>query len=448
MGDSCGDRDLRVRIGDRHRITRHQKPRVQKILSMKPIKLDSIFKKCSREQMKTIRTIDLFAGAGGITEGFRQAGANCLFANDFNPHACETFQYNHPQVEMVPGPIQDLNAEHIRKRLKLEKGDLEVLVGGPPCQGFSINAPERFIEDPRNSLFKHYLRFVDEFAPKTFMFENVPGMLSLGGGKIFDTITRQMQKRGYRTSARILLAAHYGVPQARWRMIILGSRMGEAPPHPEPTHFYTCRPNFKGGATIATRLVPLDEFRLKPAVSLKQAISDLPPLQAGEGAEISNYIKVRAMSSFAEAMRRGSAKLFNHTANRLSAINLERLAHIPPGGAWRNIPHELLPAGMKKARTSDHTMRYGRLSWESLAGTMMTKCDPHWGAVFHPQQDRTFSVRESARIQSFPDLYRFLGPRFTQFEQVGNAVPVLMARAIAESLSNYISKSTIQTICH
>jgi DNA (cytosine-5)-methyltransferase 1 len=398
-------------------------------------------------EIKNITTIDLFAGAGGITEGFRQAGATCVFANDFNPYACETFRQNHPGIEMVGGPIQNLDAKAIRKGLSMRKGDLDVLVGGPPCQGFSINAPERFLEDPRNSLFRHYLRFVDEFAPKTFMFENVPGMLSLGGGKIFDTIISQMQERGYHTSARILLAAHYGVPQVRWRMIILGSRLSDAPRHPEPSHFYSCRPNFKGGATIATRLVPLDELRLKPAVTLADAISDLPAIEAGGGEELSSYGRTRPKSLFAKEMRNGGIDLHNHTANRLSKINFDRLAHILPGNAWTSIPHDLLPAGMKKARTSDHTMRYGRLSWKSLAGTMMTKCDPHWGAVFHPEQDRTFTVRETARIQSFPDRYRFLGPRAAQYEQVGNAVPVLMAKAIAESLMTYLCGSPIESSC-
>ena len=388
--------------------------------------------------MKNITTIDLFAGAGGITEGFRQAGATCVFANDFNPYACETFRHNHPGIEMVCGPIQNLDAKAIRKGLSMRKGDLDILVGGPPCQGFSINAPERFLEDPRNSLFKHYLRFVDEFAPKTFMFENVPGMLSLGGGRIFDTIISQMQERGYHTNARILLAAHYGVPQVRWRMIILGSRLSDAPRHPEPSHFYACRPNFKGGATIATRLVPLDELRLKPAVTLADAISDLPSVEAGGGEEMSNYSHGAPKSIFVKVIRNGSSKLHNHTANRLSKINLERLNHISPGAAWTSIPHDLLPAGMQKARTSDHTMRYGRLSWKALAGTIMTKCDPHWGAVFHPEQRRTFTVRETARIQSFPDTYRFLGPRVAQYEQVGNAVPVLMAKAIAEQLHKHL----------
>jgi DNA (cytosine-5)-methyltransferase 1 len=398
--------------------------------------------------MKQIKTIDLFAGAGGITEGFRQAGAACIFANDFNPHACDTFHHNHPNVEVACGAIQDLKPREIRKGTGLEKGELDILVGGPPCQGFSINAPERFLEDPRNSLFKHYLHFVDEFAPKTFLFENVPGMLSLGGGQVFDTIIGQMQERGYRTSAKILLAAHYGVPQVRWRMIILGSRIGDAPPNPEPTHFYNGRPNFRGGATIATRLVPLDEYRLNPAVTLADAISDLPMVQAGGGDEVSGYGRKKRLSRYASRMREGSDQLFNHTANGLSKINLERLKHIAAGEAWTAIPFDLLPAGMQKARTSDHTMRYGRLRWTALAGTMMTKCDPHWGAVFHPEQLRTFTVREAARIQSFPDSYRFLGPRVAQYEQVGNAVPVLMAKAIAESLIGYLAENPFKISCH
>lgn len=400
--------------------------------------------------MKNFKTIDLFAGAGGITEGFRQAGADCLFANDFSPHACDTFRNNHPDVDIVTDSIENLDAEEIRQTSRLDKGELDVLVGGPPCQGFSINAPERFLEDPRNSLFKHYLRFVDEFAPKLLMFENVPGMLSLGGGKIFDTVIDKMQERGYRVSSRILLSAHYGVPQVRWRMIILGSRVGEAPQHPEPTHFYTGRPNFKGGSTIATRLLPLDQYRLEPAVTLRDAIADLPPVNVGSGSEESSYGCSGDLSPFAKAMKQNCATLYNHTANRLSQINLERLRHIQAGQAWTAIPYDLLPEGMKKARTSDHTMRYGRLAWSALGGTMMTKCDPHWGAVFHPEQQRTFTVREAARIQSFPDSYRFLGPRAAQYEQVGNAVPVLMAKAVAKSLMSYLgsTKSVDQALCH
>ncbi|MEI6603791.1 MAG: DNA cytosine methyltransferase [Verrucomicrobiota bacterium] len=388
--------------------------------------------------MTPLNTIDLFAGAGGITEGFRQAGFNCLFANDFNASAVETFKLNHPDTWASCGPIENHNPAIIRKKLGLIKGELDCMLGGPPCQGFSIYAPDRILEDPRNSMFRHYLRFVDEFAPKCLLIENVPGMLSLGGGKVVETILRELTNRGYKTSCRILLAAHHGVPQNRWRLIFLASRsLGLI--HPEPTHYHEARTNFTGGATLTTRLKPMDALLLKPAVTLRDAIADLPMIEAGGGDDAASYGRKRPLSEYAAELRKGSEVLFNHTANKLSSINLDRLRHIPPGGAWTDIPFELLPAGMKKARKSDHTKRYGRLEWDSLACTMLTKCDPHWGAVFHPDQQRTFSVRETARIQSFPDRYRFLGNKGSQFEQVGNAVPVLLAKAIAETMKAHLT---------
>lgn len=388
--------------------------------------------------MMEFKTIDLFAGAGGITEGFRQAGAQCLFANDFNASAVKTFKLNHPATEASCGPVEQQDPALIRARLGLGKGELDCLLGGPPCQGFSIYAPDRILDDPRNSMFRHYLRFVDEFAPKTILIENVPGMLSLGGGKVVETILKELTNRGYKTACRILLAAHFGVPQNRFRLIFLASREPGLN-HPEPTHFHDARTNFTGGATLTTRLQPLDALMLKPAVTLREAIADLPAIEAGGGSEISNYPAQKSCSAYSDVLREGSGMLFNHTANKLSPINLERLRHIPPGGAWTDIPFDLLPAGMQKAKRSDHTKRYGRLAWDSLACTMLTKCDPHWGAVFHPEQQRAFSVREAARIQSFPDRYRFLGTKGSQYEQVGNAVPVYLAKAIAEELKAHLN---------
>jgi DNA (cytosine-5)-methyltransferase 1 len=388
--------------------------------------------------MNQLNTIDLFAGAGGITEGFRQAGFNCLFANDFNANAIETFKLNHPETWVTCGPIEEQDPRQIRQKLGIRKGSLDCILGGPPCQGFSIYAPDRIVDDPRNSMFRHYLRFVDEFAPKSLLIENVPGMLSLGGGRVVETILRELANRGYKTSCRILLAAHYGVPQNRFRLIFLAS-LTPGLNHPEPTHFHEARANFSGGTTLTTRLKPLDALILKSAVTLRHAISDLPSIEAGGGDEVASYGRTSKLSKFAADLRKGSDRLYNHTANKLSPINLERLKHIPPGGAWTDIPYDLLPAGMKKARKSDHTKRYGRLDWESLACTMLTKCDPHWGAVFHPDQPRAFSVREAARIQSFPDNYRFLGNKGSQFEQVGNAVPVLLARSIAEAMKAHLN---------
>jgi DNA (cytosine-5)-methyltransferase 1 len=163
----------------------------------------------------------------------------------------------------------------------------------------------------------------------------------------------------------------------------------------------------------------------------------------GEGSEELEYTS-EPHSAYAKSMRKGSDRVYNHYAARLAPQNIERLKHLRPGGSWRDLPIALLPKGMKLARRSDHTKRYGRLKDDGLAGTVMTKCDPHWGAVFLPNQDRSMTVREAARIQSFPDKYRFLGPRVAQYEQVGNAVPVLLAKSIAEALIDHL-QTTAET---
>ncbi|MEA2332282.1 MAG: (cytosine-5)-methyltransferase 1 [Thermoleophilaceae bacterium] len=378
-------------------------------------------------------TIDLFCGAGGITEGFRQAGYECLYANDISSWAVETFRRNHPGVWAEQGAVEEVNPAAIRAQLGLASGELDVLVGGPPCQGFSINAPERFLDDPRNALFRHYVRFLDEFSPRAFLLENVPGMLSLADGLIFRRITDEFAARGYHVSVKVLFAAHYGVPQERWRLIVLGSR--ERPlEHPQPTHYARGRANFRGGGSLIFGLEEADAPLLLPAVTVGDALRDLPRLEVGEGSEEGIY-DAQPDTPYAAAMREQSTILYNHVAPRLSPQNLERLRHIRPGGSWRDIPFDLLPKGMQRARKSDHTRRYGRLRFEGLAGTIMTKCDPHWGPVFLPDQDRSLTVREAARLQSFPDRYRFLGPRVAQYEQVGNAVPVGLAAAIASALA-------------
>ena len=384
-------------------------------------------------------TIDLFCGAGGITEGFRRAGCKCLYANDANDWAIKTFQANHPGTIADNRRIEDVDPRAVREQLRLRKGELDILVGGPPCQGFSINAPERFLHDPRNSLFRDYIRFLDEFEPKTLVFENVPGMLSLGGGAIFEQVIAQLSQHGYFVTVKILFAAHYGVPQERWRTIILGSRTAPAPEHPYPTHYATARANFRGGQTMTFRLMPLETQCLKAAVTVEQALGDLPRLKMGEGGEIVTYDRP-PQSEFAKTVRNGDTVTFNHYASVLAPQNVQRMKYVKPGGSWRDIPHDLLPRGMQMARRSDHTKRYGRLRNGGLAGTVLTKCDPHWSAVFLPDQDRALTVREAARLQSFPDCYKFLGPRVSQYEQVGNAVPVLMAKAIAMQLRAYLQR--------
>ena len=405
-----------------------------------PLKLASPPRKASGRKTKkasaVLTTLDLFCGAGGITEGFRQAGYQCLYGNDCMQDAIDTFSLNHPEAWADSRDIANVEPDKIRKQLRLKKGALDVLAGGPPCQGFSVNAPERFLSDPRNKLFKDYMRFLEEFKPKVFLFENVPGLLSLGDGRVFRQILREFNSHGYHVTVNILFAAHYGVPQERWRLILLGSRFSTMDA-PEPTHYATGRANFRGGGTLTSQVGEPDKKRLLPSVTVGEAIGDLPRLSIGEGADVVGYT-IESHSGYARMMRNPEGVTFNHFAAKLSKQNVERMKYVKPGGSWRDIPHRLLPKGMQRARKSDHTKRYGRLRHDGLAGTVMTKCDPHWGAVFLPDQDRSLTVREAARFQSFPDAYQFLGPRVSQYEQVGNAVPVLMVKVIAIRIREHL----------
>ena len=192
------------------------------------------------------------------------------------------------------------------------------------------------------------------------------------------------------------------------------------------------------------RCLPAPRKGLASPITVGDAIRDLPRLNMGEGAEEVGYT-ADPVSAYALRLRNPDGVTFNHVAARLSKQNIERMRHVPPGGSWRDIPHELLPKGMQLARKSDHTKRYGRLSVDGVSGTVLTKCDPHWGTVFLPDQDRTLSVREAARLQSFPDSYRFLGSRVSQYVQVGNAVPVLMATAIAHAVRAHLEQEASDT---
>lgn len=380
--------------------------------------------------------IDLFAGAGGLSEGLEEAGFHGIFASEIVTQYAETYRRNHPGTVVATADIRSLDAEKVRKDLGMEKGQLTLIAGGPPCQGFSINAPVRSILDQRNHLFKEYLRFVDAFQPQAVLIENVPGLVSFEDGDTLHAILRALGELGYGADVRILGAAYYGVPQMRWRTIILGLRGKELPrfAFPEPVCHAPIRPNFTatfdGHSLIKTPAADLPgNF-----VSVEDAIGDLPPLMAGErGADCKQYL-FKPKCDFQRVVRRGSTGIYNHEAPRLSPINLQRLKYIKPGGNWTDIPHDLLPKGMKVARKSDHTKRYGRLTPDGLASTILTKCDPHWGAYFHYAQDRSLTVREAARCQSFPDHYIFYGSQQEQFAQVGNAVPPLLAKAVGVTI--------------
>ena len=373
--------------------------------------------------------IDLFAGAGGLSCGLEMAGFKPLFALDAHPAYLSTYAHNHPDVAAVSEDIREVDAQEVRRLTGLKAGDLDLIAGGPPCQGFSINAPVRSLDDQRNHLFKEYLRIASELQPKAILIENVPGLVSLGKGTVVEAITNHLKGMGYSVDHQILFAGHYGVPQLRFRMFFIAIRGDCKVTFPSPTHKAEAVANFAGAKKLCQKIHPLFSQNLKRKTTVWDAISDLPPLKPGEAIECGDYLTTPS-SEYQIILRNGSEKVTNHSCAKLGKANLERLTHIPQGGSWRDIPHEILPEGLKRARRSDHTKRYGRLHPNEMCSTILTKCDPHWGSFFHPTQDRAISVREAARIQSFPDRYFFLGSQTQKFEQVGNAVPPLLAKAV------------------
>jgi DNA (cytosine-5)-methyltransferase 1 len=370
--------------------------------------------------------IDLFSGAGGLSIGFQQAGFNVVAANDFDQYAAATYQLNHPDTRFISGPIEMITTKQFLDGSSLCQGGLDVLVGGPPCQAFSVYNHRRGMHDERSGLFREYLRVVHNLLPKIVVIENVTGITSVDEGRAVHEIKDGLAELGYHVESNILKAEEYGVPQERRRIFFIGSRSNRPIRWPTPTH-------------AASR--DIFSVNLKPLVTVDEAISDLPSLKNNEGAESMPY-STAPVSEYQRQARSGSEWVFNHVAPQLAPINLERMAHIPQGGSWRDLPYHLLPAGMKLANRSDHTKRYGRLHPDGQACTILTRCDIHWGAYIHPYQGRAITVREAARFQSFPDIYQFLGSRGEQYKQVGNAVPPLLALAVAKVVASMLTEQT------
>lgn len=384
------------------------------------------------------KLVDLFAGAGGLSKGLEMAGFKSILANEINPVYAQTFKNNFPDSDVIVGDIRSFSASEILKRTGLKPNELDLLAGGPPCQGFSVNAPIRSLDDERNHLFKDFIKITEAFLPKAVLIENVPGIVSLGKGTVVEQIYKELELLGYKVSHRILFAGHYGVPQMRYRTIIIGIHNSVSDikfPQPEYNAYSTA--NFTGAKELCLKINEADIESLKPQPKVWDALSDLPSIECNNNSTV-KYIS-HPQNDFQEKLRlKTNGSVTNHSCSSLGKRNIERLKYIPQGGSWRDIPFELLPKGLQRARRSDHTKRYGRLHPDHLCSTVLTKCDPHWGSFFHPTEDRVISVREAARIQSFPDDFTFAGNLTEQYEQVGNAVPPLLAEAIGKSIFTQI----------
>lgn len=378
--------------------------------------------------------LDLFAGAGGLAVGFRSAGWAIVGGNDVDKDAGATFRLNFPESVFFEGPVSALTAEKVLKYCGLKEGELDCLIGGPPCQSFSYNNHQRSEKDARARLFEDYLRIVRGLRPKTLVMENVPGILTIGDGSVIEAIKAVLESEelGYKCDVQILSAEEYGTPQTRRRVFIVASRAGDPKGMiPAPTH----------RSADPRKARSNNQKGLKRTVTVLSAIGDLPPIANGGGESVVRRGDVRPFSGFQRTIRKGAHRVFNHVCHGLTEVNLRRVIHVPEGGNWRDIPRELLPAGMQRARLSDHTKRYGRLARKGYASTLLTKCDPHWGAYIHPTQDRTISVREAARLQGFPDIFQFAGTHLGKhYEQVGNAVPVPVAEALGRSVAKHLAE--------
>jgi DNA (cytosine-5)-methyltransferase 1 len=376
---------------------------------------------------RRLTAVDLFSGAGGITLGLLNAGFDVRFCADID-EACEaTHRRNFPAIPFARGDVGKLTAADVLRAANLADGELDLLIGGPPCQGFSIIG-QREVWDPRNGLFQDFLNLAAELKPRCVVIENVPGMATLAKGHVLQKIGRAFEEAGYNVDCAELLAAQYGVPQMRWRMFFIGWRFDEQKRggFPLPSH----------GACGIGDLVPnrtITRAQSEGFVCIRDAIGDLGAIEAGEAG--TTYGR-QPMSAFQAAMREDApAIVHNHYSARLSEQNMNRLRVLKPGQDWRSLPHELLPAGMQRALRKDHTRRYRRMEWSGIARSIITRFrDPKSGEYIHPSQDRTISIREAARIQSFPDWFVFEGSISQQYDQVGNAVPPLLARAVGGQL--------------
>lgn len=395
---------------------------------MKPRSIYDLWRPSAFTQRRRRPTaIDLFCGAGGLSLGLVNAGWDLRLGSDIDSACGATHRINFPSIPFYEGDLRELNADKLLKMAGLKPGELDMLAGGPPCQGFSIMG-QRSINDPRNDLFGTFLNLAEHLRPKIVLIENVPGLATLNGGKILSEISRRFDAMGYDADCAELVAAQYGVPQLRWRLAFIAWRrdLGKRGGFPTPTH------GCAGiGDLLPNRTIP-SEF-LEGFLTTFEAIGDLPSIASGE---CKDRYTMAAQTPYQCAMRAESGdSVTNHYAPRLSEANIARIEALKPGQDWRSLPRHLLPLGMQRALLKDHTRRFRRMTWDGVPRSIITRFrDPKSGEYTHPEQTRTISIREAARIQSFPDWFVFCGSNTQIYDQVGNAVPPLMAKALGEEI--------------
>lgn len=357
-----------------------------------------------------INFIDLFCGCGGFTQGFKQAGCSPVLGVDMWNDATTTYKYNFPESNIINEDITKLSTEEILKKSGKTAKEIDIIIGGPPCQGFSISG-KRMIDDPRNILYKSFVDLVGDVQPKVFVMENVPGLVSMAKGTVKDAVIEDFTSRGYNVSWKILTASDYGVPQNRRRVFFIGlnrkffgDKVFEFPEPTTGTNKLTC----------------------KDAISDLDFISDVVALP-----DDSEYV-LQPQCDYQRMMRKGATILWNHVATIHNDKTKEIIAMVPDGKNYTCLPEELWS-------TRKVHIAWTRMDSSKPCFTIDTGHNHH----FHYRANRVPTARESARIQSFPDTFRFLGIKTSQLKQVGNAVPPLLAEALAKRVIEYLGGENV-----
>lgn len=339
---------------------------------------------------------DIFCGAGGMSLGAELAGIMVKLAVENDEHAAQTFKINHPNAKLIEDDIRNVMPKKYMNEAPF------VLFGGPPCQGFSLsNTLTRNSSNTNNSLFEEYIRFVKELNPKWCVFENVEGFRSFQNGNTVKEVTQKLNKLGYQVKSTVLRASDYGVPQDRNRFFLVGNRIGLEFEFPKA---------------------------LKEKVTVEDAINDLPSLENGTQKLELPYRK-RATNAFAKMMRNGSKSSTQNLVSKNQDYVIDRYRYIKPGQNWKAIPDHLMKNYKDKSKC--HSGIYKRLD-PNRPSVVISNYRKNM--LIHPYEDRGLSVREAARIQSFPDNFEFKGTLMYMQQQIGNAVPPLLAKAIFEQI--------------
>ncbi|MBU1044558.1 MAG: DNA cytosine methyltransferase [Candidatus Omnitrophica bacterium] len=345
-----------------------------------------------------LNVLDLFCGAGGFSEGFRQSGYNILSGIDNDKNTLDTFARNFPKAVAIQ---KDLSEDNFSGMDKIINEQIDVIIGGPPCQGFSV-AGKRLKDDPRNILYKAYLNLIKHFNPKAVVIENVPTILGLYGGEIGRQIVEDLEQLKYKVKVHKVITSDYGIPQTRRRVFFVGLHSKKDFCFPEGRY-------------------------IKSPVTSAMAISDLPLLNGFLG-ELQQEYPSKPKNEYQASMRKKSRYLWNHQAVEHKQRTIDIVKMVPDGGNYKDLPEHLWA-------TRKVNIAWTRMNSEKPCFTIDAGHNHH----FHYKANRVPTVRECARIQSFPDRFIFYGNRTSQYRQVGNAVPPMIAKILATSLKKVIS---------